>query len=288
MSIITLVSTYAEELLLAGQRFMEAPERMSDLEATAEDISKRLAADFIAMTLEQADELIRTSLLRKGRYNIQRKVRRSLITTVGDVTYERTLFREKETGRYVRLLDEMMQLPEHERFSVLAEAKTLYEAKVHSYQHAADSLSIGQQTISKTAVMEKVHGIEEDLPKEEPLPEDQKKWVDYLYIEADEDHIHQQKNGKENGCMIGKLIYIFEGKRDVCEGRRELVGARYFGGLYNGSEANRKLWEEVQRYIEDHYNTDFLKRVYISSDGGGWIKADIYTVSRVIHWMRRI
>ena len=37
----------------------------------------------------------------------------------------------------------------------------------------------------------------------------EKKACEYLYIEADEDHIHRQKDGKEQGCFMGKLIYLF-------------------------------------------------------------------------------
>ena len=45
--------------------------------------------------------------------------------------------------------------------------KVLSEAEVHSYQHAADALAIGDQKVSKVAVMEKVHGIREAFPEED-------------------------------------------------------------------------------------------------------------------------
>ena len=43
--------------------------------------------------------------------------------------------------------------------------------------------------ITKTAVMNKVHSIHPEIPFEKPQ---KKKCVEYLYIEADEDHIHKQ------------------------------------------------------------------------------------------------
>jgi len=149
----------------------------------------------------------------------------------------------------------------------------LAEAQVHSYQHAADSLQIGNQKVSRTTVMSKVHGIAEELLPEPELPEEEKKQCDYLYIEADEDHIHSQREPDCKNGMIGKLIYIFEGKDEVCTGRRELRFPHYLGGLYPGSEANASLWTEVDRYIRNHYDLDVLKTVYISGDGGSWIKA---------------
>ena len=109
------------------------------------------------------------------------------------------------------------------------------EAEVHSYQHAAEAIKINGQTITKTTVMNKVHSIEKELPEmEEPLKK--KKACEYLYIEADEDHIHRQKCEKEQGCFIGKLVYPFEGKEEVCKGRRKLISPFYFGGLYGGSD----------------------------------------------------
>jgi hypothetical protein len=49
--------------------------------------------------------------------------------------------------------------------------------------------------------MNKIHDIEEELPDFTKHPEE-KKQCEYLYIEADEDHIHRQKENKENGCYI--------------------------------------------------------------------------------------
>ena len=52
----------------------------------------------------------------------------------------------------------------------------------------------------------------------------------------------------------------------VCDGtegckRHKLVGKKYFGGLYEGSERNEDLWLEVQQYIYDNYDTGYWKRV---------------------------
>jgi hypothetical protein len=120
--------------------------------------------------------------------------------------------------------------------------------------------------------LNKIHDIEEELPDFTKHPEE-KKQCEYLYIEADEDHIHRQKENKENGCYIGKLIYVFEGKKELCEGRKELIAPFYFAGIYAGSDANAVLWERVEKYITDHYDQDYLKQVYINSDGGTWIKS---------------
>ena len=63
--------------------------------------------------------------------------------------------------------------------------------------------------------------------------------------------------------------------RDGAEGckRHKLVGKKYFGGLYEGSERNEDLWLEVQQYIYDNYDTEYLENVYIAGDGAPWIVA---------------
>ena len=74
--------------------------------------------------------------------------------------------------------------------------------------------------------MNKVHAIEKEIPHMEELPVE-KKACEYLYIEADEDHIHRQKDGKEQGCFMGKLVYLFEGKEEICKSRRKLLIIMY-------------------------------------------------------------
>lgn len=71
--------------------------------------------------------------------------------------------------------------------------------------------------------MKKIHALK--FPVEDSKPE-KKKVVDYLYIEADEDHISLQfnekkgdleisSNGRKNNCVISKLVYIHEGLKPV-------------------------------------------------------------------------
>ena len=270
MDIISLLDGYVRGLLEAEEVFLQDLGQFSMLEKTVSDLSRKMAADFLSLALTNADELLRSSNRRMEQFNAQRKVNRTLISSVGDVTFEETVFRDRKTGEYRRLLGELLRLPERERFTSLAEAKLLSAAEVHSYQYAADTFSTDQHKVTKVTVMNKIHALEEVMP--EPDAPDEKKQLRYLYIEADEDHIHRQKNGKNDGCMIGKLIYLFEGKNEVCEGRRELVNPIYFGGLYQG-EQNGDLWDEVEQYIQAHYDQEYLKCVYINSDGASWIKA---------------
>lgn len=271
MDIITLIDHYVRGLLQAEEEFLEHLDALSTFEETVSELSNKMAADFIGLALTNADQLIRDSGIRKGSYTVQRSRQRTLISCVGDITFTHTLYKD-QSGKIRCLLDELIRLPDRERFTAVAEAKVLNEAESHSYQYAAESIKTNGQAVTKTTVMDKVHAIEEEIPQMEAVPE-KKRACEYLYIEADEDHIHRQKDGREQGCFIGKLIYLFEGKEDVCKGRRKLVSPFYFGGLYAGSDQNAALWESVETYIQTHYDQDALKCVYINSDGGSWIRS---------------
>lgn len=269
-TIITLLKDYTDGLLDAQSNFLEHLGDFPELEEAVVELSNKMAAGFLGACLTAADELIRDSGSRLDKFEVQRTRTRTLVSSVGDITFEHTLYKDQE-GHTRRLLDELIGLPDKERFTTQAETKLLRAAIETSYQKAAMSIRSASQTITKTTVMNKVHAIERELPDIEPLPEE-KKQVRHLYIEADEDHIHRQKNSRKNGCFIGKLIYLFEGKETVGKGRRILISPHYFGGIYNGSDNNAILWQTVERYIQDHYDQDYLRCVYISGDGGVWIK----------------
>lgn len=83
-----------------------------------------------------------------------------------------------------------------------------------------------------------------------------------LFIEADEDHVAKQHGRwlpvKDNKSFMSRPIYIYEYKQDV-----------------PGTKGIEKMWNEVNDFIEATYNTDELKRVYISGDGAAWIKSGV-------------
>lgn len=282
MDIVSLLDEVAKGFEEISEDFYLHPENFSDTELRTVNLCLGIGAKFQVMLLEGLDELIRGCSLRNQRFVAQRKVNRTLVSSAGDVTFSRTKYYDKEQKRYRMLVDELMKIPKDERFTVPAEAQLLSEAEVHSYQHAADSLCIGAQKVTKTTVMNKVHSVEKEFTGNVAPALNRRKCLDYLYIDADEDHIHSQHKGQPKQCMLGKLIYIYEGKEDVCKGKRKLISPHYFGGLYAGSDENERLWTGVQKYIEDHYDPKYLKTVYINGDGGGWIKAGVAYVDKSV------
>ncbi len=266
--ITLLMQDLGKKLLEADIDFIKDAGRFDKFERTVKEACTATAAEFLSKALTDLDESIK-KCVNPERYITQRHRERNLISTVGTLDYNHTVYKDKETGKYQSILHRMIRLPDRERFTTEAEAMVIRNAAEESYKKSADRMRIGDQEISKSAVKDIIHGIPSVIPEADDVTE--KKEIEYLYIEADEDHIAVQKEPEQKGCFIGKLIYLYENKEDIYKGKRKLVGKQYFGGLFKGSEENTRLWESVQTYIESHYDTDVLKKVYIASDGGGWI-----------------
>src|SRR5574344_1312107 len=274
MNIISLLELLVNGLIEAEEKFLDNPKDFYSLEKAVKSTTESFSASFLGEVLSSVNKQIYSCGWRQGRYKVQRNDTRTIITSVGDVTFDCTYYKRLTSeGGYVSLLEEMIEVDKHERFSEEAEVQMLTEALKTSYAEATRVLP-SKQSITKTTVMNKIHQLAEEAPIE--VPEEIKK-VDYLFIEADEDHVAEQHgdSSEDNKGFISKLVYVYECKKDVTgnKEKKELVNSFYFSGLYPDKEGNERLWKNVQNYINTNYDADNLKRVFISGDGASWIKS---------------
>jgi len=234
-----------------------------------------LGLSIIAEEWENYDEILRDRKELRSEWHIVRRDETTLLTSLGSVTYHKTLFKNKFTGKYEYLLDRIMGIEKHTRMTEDAEAKLLEEAVQTSYRRGGESACISEDAVSKETVMNKIHALR--FPKTESLPG--KRMLKYLYIDADEDHVSLQFLDKKGdirkpctNTVMPKLIYVYEGISNE-NGRNELINKKFFGGVYEGSKAVEQLWEEVSEYIEASYDTEALEKIYINGDGAAWIKS---------------
>lgn len=234
-----------------------------------------LGCNIIAEQWETIDELLCKDRNLRREWVIERKQdERTVLTSLGEVTFKRTYFKNKKTGDYRYLVDEMIGLEKQERMSEDAKARVLDEAVETSYQKGGENASLSGVGISKEAVMDLIH------PLEFPLAEvtETKKKAEVLYIDADEDHVSLQylnqkgdiPNPRQNTYMP-KIVYVYDGVEAEGE-RHKLTGVRYFGGGYDGTEGVRRLWKEVYDYIRDSYDEKSLEKIYVNGDGAAWIQ----------------
>ena len=210
-----------------------------------------------------------------------------MTTSIGDVTFTKTLFVNKESGKRDYLIDRLMGLDKHERVTEDAVAKMLQEAVQTSYRRGGEECSLLSE-VSKQTVKNKIHQLEFPRNQEKAVS---KKAVDYLYIEADEDHVSLQfkekkgdltenENHQKNNCLISKLIYVHEGiERESPKSKRhKLINPYYFCRVCSGKE-NERFWDEVYEYIVNHYDLSRVKKIYINGDGGSWIKSGMKRIA---------
>ena len=282
-NIVSLLELLVKGLSEAELKFFENPKDFYSLESSVKSTTEEFAAKYLGLVLSSINSQIKKDGWRKENYKIHRNDKRTIITSVGDVVFESTYFKNKK-GEYHYLTEDMIGLSGHDRFSEGAEVMLLTEAMKTSYEEATKVLP-SKSKITKTTVMNKVHGIAEELPEE--ISEDKKK-VKYLFIEADEDHVAEQhgrwSNKTDNRSFISKLAYVYEYKRESkkCRGKKELVNTFYFGGVYDDSKGVEKFWRNVDRFIVNNYEIDEIDKVYISGDGAGWIKSGTSYVSKSV------
>lgn len=238
------------------------------------------ACCLLAEEFESYDSFLCEDKRHRPEWNVVKKVSTTLLTSLGSIYYHKTLFQNTKTREYQYLLDQAMGLEPYARMTEDAEVNLLTEAVQTSYEKGGEQVSIGKEQVSRETVKKKIHRLE--FPKKIAYPEE-KKVVDYLYIDADEDHValqfreqkgdimENERHQKNNGA-ITKLIYVYEGieTESPKSKRHQLKHPYYFCRVCEGEE-NKKLWDEVYEYIEHTYDLSKVKKIYLNADGGSWI-----------------
>ena len=223
-----------------------------------------VGAELVGKALEIVDEVVRETKNRKKEYYIQRREDpKTILTLFGEVKYSRTYYKNKKDGSYCYLSDDMVGIEPYDRMDLSFEANIVEKSLTLSYQKSGDmgssNIGVSKQTVMNT--IRKLGNLENNDVEIKQL----KKKVNVIYIDADEDHVAMQQGTNKQI----KLIYVHEGRKEVSKGRYELINKRYFTGSLKNNE---ELWLEVANYLEEAYELDEVKKIYLSGDGASWIK----------------
>ncbi len=227
------------------------------------NLLNNIGVALVKEALETIDAAVKIDANRKCEWSIERRDSKTIATEFGDVTYERTYYRNKLTGEYKHISDEIVGIKAHDKMDIGLRAKLVDSAADLSYSKSGKVI---ENVISFTdqTVMNAIRDVGA-IPNNAIKIKTRKKVVPVIYIEADEDHVANQ-NGN---CIEPKLIYVHEGRKHVSKDRHELVNSRFFSGVYSNSE---EMWLEVANYLDDAYDLDKVEQIYISGDGARWIK----------------
>lgn len=261
--------------------FYKEPKKLAEYVLGLTEELHNLGLRMIQESLEEMNRMLRKSPKRLQHWVVESHDTKQLITSLGTVTFAKTLFTNKDTGESEYLLDRIIGLEKHERITEDAQARMLKEAVQTSYRRGGEETSLTTE-VKKQTVKNKIHALEFPKNNEKPV---KKKVVEYLYIEADEDHASLQFREKKGDLIENeKLVYVHEGieKEAPKSKRQKLINPHYFCGT-SYEENNTEFWDEIYEYISNHYDLDKVKKIYLSSDGGAWIKSGMKRIAGITY-----
>ena len=149
MNIVSLLETLVNSLIEAEDEFFKNPKDFHALEKATKASTETFSAGFLGEVLTSVNKQICECPWRNEHYSIQRNDRRTVISSVGDVSFDCTYFKKKADGSYSYLLEALTGLTRNERFTEEAEVLLLTEALKTSYREATRVLP-SKQEITKT------------------------------------------------------------------------------------------------------------------------------------------
>lgn len=92
MNIVTLLEELVNGLIAAEDKFLQNPKDFYSLEKSVKATTEAFSAAFLSNALNSINKQIYEDGWRQGKYKVQRNDFRTLISSVGDVTFESTYY----------------------------------------------------------------------------------------------------------------------------------------------------------------------------------------------------
>ncbi|HOL11820.1 MAG TPA: ISLre2 family transposase [Bacillota bacterium] len=246
---------------------------------------RKAFGDILKEMLLKEDKRIKESRDKK-RFKVVNSRKVTVATLFGDVTFERTYYKDCETGRYVHLLDEVLGLDGG--ISPCLAAIAAVEAVIGpSYRAACKSLEelYGHQVISHETVRQLVLKTGKQIGSEEKRrrqkPEGKKK-VPIIFIEADGCFLHMQRQNKRNQEL--KVMIAHEGWENRTPGSKEY---ELLNKTYYASFDSEEFWDEASRQLYCEYDIDDDTIVVINGDRAPWIREGVEYFPKAMYQVDR-
>lgn len=232
-----------------------------NLEQKIMNVGDNLTLNFYRDFLNYLDENFKNSKERKKKYRIKYTREKTLITTIGVITVNSTVYYDKVTKeRYVFLRD-LLFLKPYQRITNEAESRLVNYAEGENMSQAAKH-ALRNTAVSRSTVSRKIQllkgSIEENIVRAKNTP-------DTIYIEIDEIHANLQHGGNR----ICPCAIVHEGYEDSKCKRKKLKNIHYFA---TSTLTYSQLYEVIYDYIDKRYDIDKIKTLFISGDGANGIK----------------
>jgi len=211
----------------------------------------------------------------RSRYEYKERKEKTLITLLGEVTIKRRYYWDTEQNEWVYLLDELLGLESTAVSDSLKELVVIWATKGPSYRDVRDRLYdlFNSQILSHEKIRQLLIESSERLEQKEG-PEEKKKKVKILFIEADGFWTGVQKRGnKTKKKRETKLIVVHEGWEKRQADDYKLKNPMYFTSYQ--SEKAADLWDRVFLRIWSKYEDLGSIPIIINGDFASWIRSGI-------------
>ena len=228
--------------------------------------------------IENLDYEYTNSYERKQKYDIKDYCERTILTIFGEITIKRHFFKSKLNNKSFCYVDRKLGLKKYQYFDPYIQALVIEKASEDSISKACRDINelIGNRVTlnKKTKYLSRQSA--RNIVLNSPLSEEEDTELDTpeeLYIIADEKWISTQR--KKDGAkhkkndhdkkVMTKSIVIFDGYNK--DGKR-----RYLKNKKVFASPTKNIIDESLDYINNVYDTDKIKRVFVMGDGAKWIK----------------
>lgn len=212
--------------------------------------------------LEEYDEEI-VQQRDKQRFHYKDKRPLKIDSLFGEIELKRSYYRDRETGKYVYLLDQYLQFEGIKGFSPLVEEAAIELAVTSpSYRKASNTLEtlLGYRVISHEAIRQHLLEVEAMQKDRQPITHP------VLFIEVDGLYLKRQEKrikGKEEKIAAVHQGWEVNGKRVSLKEKRHYV--------HRGKEP---FWEGLETFLMEAFDYDpAVHRLVINGDGATWITA---------------
>ena len=256
---------------------------ITDLDATASELKKdsdELSRNILQVLIEEMNESFRKDKVSRKEMGLVIKEKdrpRCILTELGELSFSRDYYFNKNTESYETPLDQMINVQARSRIGDTISAKLVTKATSESYARSSQDVTGG--LVSRQSVRNHIL----KAPELEKQPEGkEKKQRRILDVYADEDHVHLQKPGKEKGKKNRSvpLVTVTEGTVKIGKDRNATLNPMHF---VDEKMDSKELWASVEGYIDKVYDLETLEAVRIHGDGGAWIKKGLENLANVEH-----
>ena len=245
--------------------------RYLSLISNLQNSTRNIIKSTIVSLFEAIDTEYKDSKDRLLYYYISKtNVKRTIITVVGEISFERTYYKDKNTGKCFFYIDSLFNLPKYDHYDPILKGIAINNA-FHTSQ--AQSAKTTSSIISDITYFSDYDALK-DIPRQS-IFNWIKKWnvpniipdsvdtPENLYVMADEKYIGCQDLKKD---LMIKSFVTFEGIEQVGKHRRKLLNRATFS--CNSSSA----WVPFMDFIAKKYDFSKIKNIYLLGDGAYWIR----------------